>query len=213
MKNLLGLLVVLTTSIVFGQDINQSTQHNLNQILTDLSQATRSSYGAQMFFINPNRKVEGSVHLFKGWNNYSIIHTSDNQKFVLKNINLNLERNTFESKIGQDSIFVFNFNNINKIVINNKTYKNYSDNGENRIFQIVYDNVDFQLLKGFKVRLVKGSANPMLNRSSDKYVKKEYYYIRRDNEIKLFKLKKKAVLSLVNGDNIKAEKIIKLAKN
>jgi len=213
MKNLVNLLVIITVSFVHSQDNNQGVKHNLNDNLFNAGSSIRSSYGASMYILNPERNVEGSVYLFKDWQNYAIIHTNDKQKFVLRNINLNLERNTYESKIGQDSLFIFNFNNINKLAINSKVYKNYSYNDENRIFQIVYGNADFQLLKGFKIRLVKGSANQMLNRSSDKYVKKEYFYIRKDNEINPFKFRKKNILNLVDGNKEKAARIMKSAND
>lgn len=211
MKNLLCSLTIFTVCIVYGQDINQSITNNTNQVLTELSQGTKSSYGVQLFFINPSRKVEGSVHLFKDWNNYSIIHTNDNQKFVIRNININIERNSFESKVGQDSLFAFNNNNIDRFVINNKIFKNYSYEGGNRIFQVLYNSKDFEILKGYKVTLVKGSPNPMLNRSTDRYIQKQYYYLRKNNVIEPLKLKMKNVLKLV-GDEQKARQIINLVK-
>ena len=97
-------------------------------------------------------------------------------------------------------------------VVNNKIFKNYLHNGESKVFQSIYDSNDFELLKGYKVDLIQGSPNPMLNRSTDKYVQKEYYYIRQNDMVKSFKLKKKNVVKLLNGDEDQAKKLIEFAK-
>ena len=125
--------------------------------------------------------------------------------------NLNIERNTFESKVSGDSIFTFNFNNINKFVINNKAFKNFYYKNQNRVFEIVFESKEFSILKGYRVELIEGSVNPMVNRKNDKYVQKFSFYLRQGDNIKPFKVKKKNVLSLVDGDKQKADRIMKLA--
>jgi len=211
MKKVLFILAVLSITLVQSQ--TNRTDGNGSNISNNLVVAANSnpSFGSATVFFNPNKKADGSVHLFKEWNNNAVIHSSDGQRFSLKNINLNLERNTFESKIGMDSLFTFNTNNIKKVIINSKVFKNYFKDGENRVFQEVYSSPEFDILRSYKVTLVKGSANPMLNRSTDKYVQKEFYYIRQNDAINPFKLKKKNVTKLV-GDEETAKNIIERVK-
>lgn len=213
MKKSIALLVVLCCGLLSAQ--TNRTDPNGSDISNALLVSSNSDarFGASTYFFNKGKKAQGSVHLFEAWENDAVIHSTEGRRFSLKNINLNLERNVFESQIGQDSLFAFNFNNIDKFVINNKEFKNYYYEGENRVFQVAYQAKDFQVLKGYKVTLVKGSVNPMLNRSSDKYVQKEYYYLRQNNVIVPLKLKKKAIANLVDGDNDKAQEIIKIVKN
>ena len=78
---------------------NQNLSNNSGQTFNSISQATANDFGAAAVFINPKREVKGSVYLFEDWENTGIIHTNDGQRFMLRNINLNLQRNTFESRI------------------------------------------------------------------------------------------------------------------
>lgn len=207
-KTILTVLVIGMSLSLFAQ--TNRTNGNASNLSNNLIIAANSNpnFGASTVFFNPARNTEGSVHLFEGWQNAGVIYTSDNQRFSINNVNVNLERHTFESKIGQDSLFTFNFNNIKKFVINGKVFKMYYKDGSNKIFQEVYSSPEFDILRGYKVSLRKGSANPMLNRSTDKYVQNEFYYIRQNDMISDFRLKKKNVSKLVGGDDDVAKRII-----
>jgi hypothetical protein len=208
MKKHILFITVMITSLSFSQ--NNTTENNGAQMFGAVASSSRSYGSTSGMFINPAKKAQGSVHLFKDWNNLAMIHASDAQKFSLKNINLNIERNTFESKISEDSIFTFNFNNIDKFVIKNRVFKNHYNDGENRVFEVIYDSGQLVLLKGYKIQFVKGSPNPMLNRSTDKNVQKEFYFIRQNSSIRSFRLKKSNILDLLSPDQAKAaEKYVK----
>ena len=162
---------------------------------------------------NPEKNIEGSVYLFEDWNNRGVIHTTTNQKFALKNINLNLKQNVFVSQIGQDSLFTFNMNNIEKFMINNKVFKSYYNDGENRVFQLVYEDENIEVLKGYKIQLIEGSVNPMVNRANSKYVQKQAYFFKDGDAIKPIKLRTKAIMRMANVDKTKAEHIVQHVKN
>ncbi|MBT8303522.1 MAG: hypothetical protein KJP09_03555, partial [Bacteroidia bacterium] len=125
---------------------------------------------------------------------------------------INLQSQSFQSKFHQDSLFNFSFNNIDKFVINNKVYKNFYYKETNRIYEIIYDAPEYSLLKGHKVNLVEGSANPMLNRKTDRYVQKHGYYIKNEKEIKNFKPSKKNITKLLGLDKSGADKMAQYAK-
>ena len=61
-------------------------------------------------------------------------------------------------------------------------------------------------MKGHRVQLVEGSANPMVNRKNDKYVQKSSIFVKHGNKIENFKLNKKKVLGLFT-DSEKIKKI------
>ena len=186
------LLIFLISNIVLSQT------NSLTDFRSALTGET-TNFGTSFFYNQPNKVILGSAYLFDEWNNDGEIQTLTGERFLVRNINLNISRNAFEAKINDnDSIFSFNFNNIKQIIINGKNYKNYFYNEDNRVYELVYTGKTFSILKGFAVKLVTGSGNPMVNRSNDKYVKKESYFIRSTDTkiIEGFKMNKRSLNKL-----------------
>ena len=191
MKNILAVLCLLLSGSVY-------TQTNFN---AGLSMGGNDTNFGSSFFYNTRNVILGSVYLFDEWDNSAEIHTLSSEKFLVRNINLNINRNAFEAKLtDSDSIFSFNFNNIKQVVINDKIYKNYFYNDDNRVYEIIYETEKFSIMKGFSVKLVSSSGNPMVNRSNDKYSRFSSYFIKLNNSIKPFKLRKKSVINLLSAD-------------
>ncbi len=189
---ILLLSIFLISNIVLSQT---NSQTDFRSALT----GETTNFGTSFFYNQPNKVILGSAYLFDEWNNDGEIQTLTGERFLVRNINLNISRNAFEAKINDnDSIFSFNFNNIKQIIINGKNYKNYFYNEDNRVYELVYTGKTFSILKGFTVKLVTGSGNPMVNRSNDKYVKKESYFIRSTDTkiIESFKMNKRSLNKL-----------------
>jgi len=186
------ILIFLFSNFAVSQT---NTQTDFRSALT----GETSNFGTSFFYNQPNKVVLGSAYLFDEWNNDGEIQTLSGERFLIRNINLNISRNSFEAKINDnDSIFSFNFNNIKKIIINDRSYVNYFYNEDNRVYELVYGGQSFKILKGFSVKLVTSSGNPMVNRSNDKYVKKESYFIRSEDDkmINSFKFNKRSLNKL-----------------
>ena len=189
---ILLLSIFLISNIVLSQT---NSQTDFRSALT----GETTNFGTSFFYNQPNKVILGSAYLFDEWNNDGEIQTLTGERFLVRNINLNISRNAFEAKIkDNDSIFSFNFNNIKQIIINGKNYKNYFYNEDNRVYELVYTGKTFSILKGFTVKLVTGSGNPMVNRSNDKYVKKESYFIRSTDTkvIESFKMNRRSLNKL-----------------
>ncbi len=213
MKTFLTFLSILTVGIVNAQDsaaLNNRVVNNSGMLTKAAS--SNVSYGASTFFVNPAREVQGSVYLFEEWENRGVLVTIDKQRYGVKNINIDLKNQSFQSRFSKDSMFNYNFNTIDRFIINNKVYKNFYYNEDNRIYEIIHETPEYTILKGYKINLVEGSANPMLNRKTDKYVQKYDYYVKTDSEIKNFKLSRKQVLKLINADKEDLDKIMEYIK-
>lgn len=197
-------LIVLASNVIIAQT-------NLGTDFNALGSNASSDFGTSFFYNQPNKFIIGSAYLFEEWNNDAEIQTLNGERFLVRNINLNISRNAFEAKINDnDSIFSFTFNNIKQIIINGKSYKNYYYNEDNRVYELIYSGKNFTLLKGFDVKLVTGSGNPMVNRSNDKYVKKESYFIRSKSEktIENFKMNKRSLNRLFEKSAVDLNRIL-----
>ena len=197
-------LIVLASNVIIAQT-------NLGTDFNALGSNASSDFGTSFFYNQPNKFIIGSAYLFEEWNNNAEIQTLTGERFLVRNINLNISRNAFEAKINDnDSIFSFTFNNIKQIIINGKSYKNYYYNEDNRVYELIYSGKNFTLLKGFDVKLVTGSGNPMVNRSNDKYVKKESYFIRSNSEktIENFKMNKRSLNRLFEKSAVDLNRIL-----
>jgi hypothetical protein len=199
MKKLLLLGVIVCFGLSHSQANGVKTMENFEQdnpteLQSPINLMSNNAKKIGAFHVYKTKKsVEGTTYLFDKWENNGILITKKGKRFSLKNINLNLKRNVFESKYNEEKIFTFNYNNINKFIVNDKIYKNYYHNDDVKIYEIVYESSEFQLLKGFKINLIEASPNPMLNRSIDRFVKKEDYFIKRAKEIIPLKLKKNKI--------------------
>ena len=197
-------LIVLASNVIIAQT-------NLGTDFNALGSNASSDFGTSFFYNQPNKFIIGSAYLFEEWNNNAEIQTLTGERFLVRNINLNISRNAFEAKINDnDSIFSFTFNNIKQIIINGKSYKNYYYNEDNRVYELIYSGRNFTLLKGFDVKLVTGSGNPMVNRSNDKYVRKESYFIRSKSEktIENFKMNKRSLNRLFEKSAVDLNRIL-----
>lgn len=193
--------VLLISGFAFGQLRNAVDPQNNNLAALATFGPDGANIGTSSTVINPPKNIKGSFHLFKTWNNIAVLTVLNyEKKLLLKNINYNIDRDVFESRINKDSVFVFNFENIEGITINSREfqYLYFPAVRGNKTFEVVYDGGDFSILKEYYMYLVEGSDNPQVNRPS-KYVQKSKYYIRRNNSFKTFKLKKKNILEIV-GD-------------
>ncbi|WP_298351813.1 hypothetical protein [uncultured Dokdonia sp.] len=191
-------MCVLATSLYAQRDDAVDANNNVLGALASYGPDGAGVGGSSVVF-NPSRPIDGSVHVFDTWRNNAIIQTTGGMTLRLRdNINLNAKRNVFESKIGRDSVFTFDFTNIEKMVVNNKTYKNIFSpvEGGYRLVEVVAETDDFAIYKDYKIDIKEGNPNPMLAQQNDKYVMKDSYYVKKGRSFKKFKLKKSNFLKL-----------------
>lgn len=169
-----------------------------------------ANIGASSTVINPPEQIDGSLHLFESWNNKGVFKTKEGKQLLIRNINFNVDLNTFESEISKDTVFTFSFDNIERVFVNSREFKAVFKpaTGLYKVYEVIFSNTDFSILKEYYIEIKKGSSNPMINRRS-KYVTQSEYYLEEGKRLSKFKLKKKNILKLV-GD--KAGEMLAFAK-
>ena len=205
MKKVISIVVILISALSLAQETRVNA--NNTTLVSIASQGTGYRGGTGVVY-NPPSNIEGSVYLYDTWRNKVIIET-DKQNFVLKNINFNAKRNSFESKIqDSDSIFSFDFANINRLIVNNQPFKKiYSPiDGGYKIYEVIAEAGDYAIYKDYYIEIKEGNPNPMLAQINDKYVMRDSYYVKKGKSFKRIKLKKSAILKSIGSKGKDLEK-------
>lgn len=157
-------------------------------------------YGESKKFSYEDLYVEGSQYLFNSWENNAIIF-ADDKKYIISNMNFNMDRQQFVSKFS-DSVYVYNLETLNKIAINGRTFKNIynASEGKDNIYEVLYTNSDFSIIKENYISIKEASPNPQLNRPNRKIIKKTNYFVYDDETLTKFKLKKSDLLDLFDDE-------------
>jgi len=185
--NKLNLLFLFFSFAALGQDNDSNVWSGFD------------TNGFSGVFYNRVTPVEGTTYLFDNWEQNAIVHKILDDKFLVRRVNLNLNKMSFDAKITEsEDVLSFSFDGIDKIEINKKVYKNMLYNNSNRIFELLYDSNKIKFMKGFEVKLIKASKDPMVNRPFDKYVKVESYYLMIQDIITKIKLKKKIIYNTLD---------------
>lgn len=196
MKFRLGIITIFSIGILSAQ--NEGVVNNQAHAFT--AATLGANFAGTAYFKNPIKEIKGTVYLFDTWENSAVLVSMQNKRYLVKNVNINIQENTLQSKFSMDSLYTFNFSNIQSFVINNKIYKNIYDENGSKIYEIIYESDKFDILKGFHVKVIASSPNPMINRSNEKFSRKKGYYLRTGTTIKPFKLSKKRILKLLVND-------------
>lgn len=195
MKKVISIVVILISAISLGQETGVNPNNNTLGALATFG-PDGANVGASSIVVNPPRPIDGSVYLFDTWRNNAVIET-EKASFKLRNINFDARKNAFVSQIPDtDSIFTFNFTNINRMVVNNRVFKNvYSPiEGGYKIYEVVAEAGDYAVYKDNYIEIKEGSPNPMLVQTNDKYIMRDSYFVKNGKSFKRLRVKKSTIL-------------------
>ena len=212
MKKILFICVLSLFMIhSYAQD-NENVINNTGAALSRAANTNLSSFGSSTRFVNPPRKIEGSVYMFDAWNNVAIIQTKDKKRVAFNNVNYNIRRNRIASKSSLDSLFVFDLGLFDKIIIKGRTFRKLDPDLDGRIFEVLFETEKGDLLSFHYLRVLEGSANPMVNRKVDKFKQTQELYLYIDGDLIPVRLRKKEILKALAKDDAEKKELIKYYK-
>jgi len=162
-------------------------------------------------FVNAKRITEGSAYYFEDWNTEATIYLKEQGRVKLEKVNINLYDSKLEAIYDENNVFTFDSENLVKIVINDKVFRTFEINKELKILELIF-NGELSIYRYYSVIYRKGEANPMLSRTTNKYIKKAKYYVYRDSELTLIKMTKKQLANQLQSDRVSEDSILEFIK-
>ena len=206
---LLGLVLTIFFNLLYGQrepvvlpngQLSSQIYREDDLLLpfpkSDYSQIVglRSDKLREVYNAKSNTKVDGSPYLYESWNNGSKIYYKD-KIYSLESLNYNIYADQFEAKISSDTVFVFNSENVKKVVIKNKVFTRYHrlDSQNNGYYEELVDFDGYRILRKYNTKIKDGATNPLtkIKLSNDELIKFETYYIFNMNNDSLIEIKLK----------------------
>lgn len=201
MNKFLVFLLALSVNFTFAQSASISvTNARSNFSNTQITSAS----GIWVTNYSRTKNLKGSPYLFDSWNsNNASIYIKNDKSYKFKNLNYNVQMERFEAKFTEDSILTFNPKNIEKVVLNGKTFRRYLDPEyqRNSFFEELAVTKSISILRKHEIEIVKGNINPITHKkiAEDQMVQKEKYYYTVDNKtLKETKLNKSSILKSID---------------
>jgi len=135
-------------------------------------------------------EIEGSTYLFYSWFGMFSIIDKSGATYSFTNLNYNVKSKSLESKIANDSVFLFDKKNIDRVTFNKIKYRFINE----ELFLEVFKSIKFDLLIGYDLYLMSGTTNPLTQQdlTPNQYKVQKQYKLYRDATFFNFDLSKKA---------------------
>ena len=187
MKNLLLLFLSFFVMNLFSQNNNSSNSNGDYNINFSGNPVKAGMWVSSKI---EDKSIIGSPFLFNSWEGFFSVVTKSGNRFDLINLNYNIQTKRLESKISNDSVFQYDLNVLDFVLVAKKKYKIFN----NELFLQLMDNNAFVFLKSYDITIQEATNNPLTQSdlTPRRYVIKNEYKILQENTIKEFKLNKKS---------------------
>lgn len=197
MKNFkLACLFLLSSLSVFSQGEADAYKAALNVRDNGLTSGGTYIPGKRL-----DRDIKGSIYLFSNWTGRYKVITKAGDSRQLFNLNYNLKTKKVEAFVSKDSVFQYDLEQFDYVILANNKYKVITDASLNGLMLEVFNSDKIKLFRESSLVVEKGVLNPLTQEliSEDKYVQAFTYYLQVDGKYEKIKLSKKAILKHMAG--------------
>lgn len=184
-SNILKLVVVMlfVTLNTFGQKIT------INRIESRLI----TNEGVE--FVGELNDKSNAIYSFENWKNKGVIYV-DGKSYHLNNLNFNVTRNAFESRISSKKLFTYKSQEIDSVEISNLLFKKFG----NSFYEILFQSNNNTFLKKHDISFQKGVENRLGvgTLGKTKTVLAYNYLVKMGSSFKRIELNKSSILGLIS---------------
>lgn len=211
----MGLVIIGLIQFSFGQG-GVGLDNNVNQLAKSIESMSIGKQQSIATFVRiPPRKILGSYHIFDTWENKGVIYVNKEKAYNINNINVNVKENRFESRTSKDSVFAFDTQVLDYVLINDRKFKRvyFDPFRDYKICELIVEEDDYKIFKVYRSDVKKNDPDPlMIKPNGDEFVVNSWYYIKRGEDIERFKLNKKYILELLSNHKKEIESFAKKNK-
>ena len=128
------------------------------------------------------------------WDNEGVLYLND-KSYSLSNINFNVTKNSFDSRIDRIKLFAFSNSSLDSVEINNHLFKKI----DGIFYEVIFEKDGSYLLKKHDIKVTKGAINRLDLSEGKSFTSLIYkYLIKSDNKFRKFDLNKRSIVDLID---------------
>ena len=197
MKKLLLFTLLSISFIIKGQSIDKKSTLNVVTI-HKADQTSNSRDGGYYTTYKPvDSSINGHVYAFNTFSNKGVIMNNYGKQYNINNINVDLDRNVFLSKLSKDSVYVYN--NLKNVSINSNIYQII----DNKTLKTIHLGKNFNMYEFLSKKVKEKKINKvtgMVISDREWVLEKKYFYcVTGSDSLNEVKLNKRNFLKLFNN--------------
>jgi len=199
MKKIIKLLILILVVYSIGYS-QQITIKNIESRLV--------THQGVEFIGELNDRRNDDIYMSNNWDNEGVLYLND-KSYSLSNINFNVTKNSFDSRIDRIKLFAFSNSSLDSVEINNHLFKKI----DGIFYEVIFEKDGSYLLKKHDIKVTKGAINRLDLSEGKSFTSLIYkYLIKSDNKFRKFDLNKRSIVDLID-DEKEQDKLVEFVKD